>query len=485
MLNTIAKCFPSVFTFQLVLQFIRLVDYIISFIVLFVVLYLFIGFWADKHILAMGASGIVTNPYSSHVVERDDKSSNAKLHSDLTADEMQVNPISGDLSLIHVKLEHSWSSVQAFVVEHMAVKDLDLDWSKEVVGLNGFRYVGCNDLRDTALSSLHMFFKTAVEMLSREGYNEDAILNAILDSALCYQFDGPITKIAENARTLLQNINQADYSRSENVDADLHMLGLYILCKASSLLKTYYPFFTWGDALWCILLCDMDISIARDVSICINSYGIGQSEGLSVSQSDLREDQDNANEVSEECGCSGTESPAEFEPPQFEAVQRSWSNILTNYIVWIQRTATKSQDAPSGQYENSSLPRVVVPHNKKGTKGSRCKKNSNSMKCQKDLSKEHMLVKNVPQAKGIGKTCSKILKESKNKSLMAFLESAESTLTGPSEVATEKGLQTSTLVPTQPLTRFFSVKRDSTAPVTTGRSLLLLVISPMHHLTQN
>ncbi|TVU27334.1 hypothetical protein EJB05_29937 [Eragrostis curvula] len=412
----------------------------------------------------MGAAGNGSNPSSSHVAERDDKTRNTKLHSDFAAAEMQLNPADGDLSLIRMKLEHSWSSVQAFVVEHMTLMDLDLDCSGEVVGLNGFRYVGCNDLRDIALNSLHMFFKTTVEMLSCEGYMEDVVLNAVLDSALCYQFDGPITKIADHARTLLQSSHQVDYSRNDNVDTHLHMLGLYILCKASNLLKTYYPFFTWGDALWCILLCDMDISIARTVSVYMSSFEKGQSEGLSLSHGDICEDRENVNELSEEYGCSATELSAQFEPPQSEAMQRTWSSILTNYIVAIQRSAAKDQDAPSGQDENSSLPRAVQ-HNKKATKGSRRKKNS--MKSQKDSSKELVLVKNVPQTKGIGKTCSRILKESK--SLMALFESAQSTLTCPSDADNEKGLQTSTLVPTQPVFGLSSVKRrDSTAVAATG-----------------
>nr|CAB3452651.1 unnamed protein product [Digitaria exilis] len=67
-------------------------------------------------------------------------------------------------------MEQSLASVQAFVAEHMTSKDLDMDWSKEAVGLNGFRYVGCNDLRDIALNSLRMFFTTAVQMLSSEAF---------------------------------------------------------------------------------------------------------------------------------------------------------------------------------------------------------------------------------------------------------------------------------------------------------------------------
>ncbi|RCV10402.1 hypothetical protein SETIT_2G109400v2 [Setaria italica] len=418
----------------------------------------------------MGAAGNGSNPYSLHVGERDDKSSNTKLCSDFTAAEMQVNPLNDDLSLVHVKLEQSMSSVQAFVAEHMTSKELDMDWSKEAVGLDGFRYVGCNDLRDVALNSLHMFFKTAVQMLSSEGYTEDAVVNAIVDSALCYQYDGPIDKITEHARTLLQSGgHQVDYSSSENVDTVLHMLGLFFLCNASSLLKTCCPFFTLGDALWCILLCDLDISITRAAFSHTSGYGNGQSEGHAPRQCNLCEARENVNEISEECGCGssrGTESPAQFEPSQSEAAQRVWSNILANYIVSVQNSATKNQDTSSTQDENSpSVPRAVVQRSKKATKGNRSK--TNSIKYQKDSGKDLVVFKNIPHVKGIGKTSSRMLKESK--SLMAFLGSAQNTSTGISEVANKKCLQPATLVPTQPVSGPSSVKsRDSPAMVSTG-----------------
>ncbi|CAN6203643.1 unnamed protein product [Urochloa humidicola] len=417
----------------------------------------------------MGAAGNGLSSYSLHVGERDEENSNTKLCSDFTAAEMQVNPFSDDLSLIRVKMEQSLSSVQAFVAEHMTSKDLDMDWSKEAVGLDGFRYVGCNDLRDVALNSLHMFFKTAVQMLTSEGYTEDAVVNAIVDSALCYQFDGPINKITEHARTLLQSgDHQVDYSRSENVDTVLHMLGLFFLCNASSFLKTLCPFFTLGDALWCILLCDLDISIAR--AAFISGYGNGQSEGHVLRQCNLCEGRENVNEISEECGCSrGTESLAQFEPPQSEAAQRMWSNILSSYIASVQYSASKNQDIASAQDESSpSMPKAVVQCSKKGTKGNRSK--TNAMKYQKDSGnsgKDLVVFKNVQQVKGIGKTSSRMMKESK--SLMALLGSAQSTSTGISEVANKKSLQQSMLVTNQPLSGPSLVKRrDSPAMVSTG-----------------
>jgi hypothetical protein len=418
----------------------------------------------------MGAAGNCSDPYRSHVGERDDTSSDIKLGPDFTAAQKQANPVSGDLSLIRVKLEQSLSSVQAFIAEHVSPKDIDLDWSKEViVGLDGFRYVGCNDLRDVVLNSLHMFFKTAVDILSCQGHTEDAVVNAVRDSALCYQFDGPITKIVEHSRTLLQSGNRlVDRSYSENVDTVLHMLGLYFLCNASSLLKKYCPFFTLGDALWCILLCDMDISIARAAFAPMSGYGNGQSEGYAHSQSDLCEGRESVNELSEEYSCRDTESPALFEPPQPEAIEMTWSNFLTNYIVSLsfQKFGGKNQDAPSAQCENSpSVPRAV---NKKETKGKRSK--TNSMKSQKDSGKDLVVFKNIPQVKGIiSKTSFRMLKE--NKTLTAFLASAHSTLAGTSEVASEKDSQTSMLVPTKPRSGPCSVKTGYSPAVVSIGSL--------------
>ncbi|KAJ1288307.1 hypothetical protein BS78_02G079300 [Paspalum vaginatum] len=432
----------------------------------------------------MGAAGYGSNRHFLHDGERDDKSSDTDLCSDSTAAGMQMNPVNGDLSSFHVKVEQSWFSVQAFVAEHIASKDIDLDCSKEVVGLDGFRYVGCNDLRDVALNSLHMFFKTAVEIISCEGYTEDAVVNAVMDSVLCYQFDGPITKIVDHARTLLQSggtlqqssCHQVGYSGSENADTVLHMMGLYFLCNASSLLKKYFPFLTLGDALWCILLCDMDISIAHAAFVHMSGYVTGQSEGHANSQSGLCEDRESVNGLAEENSYSVTQAPAQLEQPQSEAAQTMWSNILTNYIISIQKSAMKNQDAPSAQDDNSpSGPRAAAQYNKKTTKGSHGK--SNSLKSQKDFGKNVVTFKNVQPVKGIGKTSSRMLKESR--SLMAFLGSVPSMSTGTPEVANKKGLQTSIFVPAQLYPGPSPVKKsNSPGPSRVGKRDSQAMVSP-------
>ncbi|KAM0902547.1 hypothetical protein ACQ4PT_019224 [Festuca glaucescens] len=413
----------------------------------------------DKYIVPiMSVAGNSSNLCSSRVGERD-KNSTAKLLLS-AAGEMLVNPDNAGLSLTDLKLQHLRSSVKAFLDEYIASEDLDLGSQKEHVELDGFPYVDWTDLRGIALYSLHVFFKTAVETISQEGYTEDAVIHAIRDSALCYQFDGPITKIADSARAMLKSGRQVDSPLSENLDMHLHMLGLYVLSCASSLLKKYFPFFAWSDALWCIMLCDMDISIAHAFSVDMSSYGNEQSDWLVVNNQ-------NINDPSGSYSCSPSESPGRAALPQSEQLEqwraalsqspeRMWSKVLADYIA-IHKSAgrdhvsSSGQDhvssagqdhvSSSGQLEKpSSLARTVVTHNKKAAKGTSSKRS---------------------------------LKESR--SVMAFLESANSTLAGTSKAA--KSLKSSTSFTTMHLSNLSLLKKIDAPTVVSSQP----TSSPVNH----
>lgn len=394
----------------------------------------------------MGVSGNSSYPCSSHVGERDDTSNTTTLLSDFTADGMQGNPNKASSSLADVKLECAWSSVQAFVVDYIASEDLDLGSENEAVESNGFQYAGWTELRDITLYGLHVFFTTAVETISHEGYSQDAVIHAIRDSTLCYQFDGPITNISDRARALLKNGRQVDSSLGENLDMHLHMLGLYVLSCASSLLKNYFPFFTASDALWCILLCDMDISIACDFSVSMSGYGNEQSKGLVVNYQ-------NINEPSGGYCCSHSETPGGAVLSHSEQVEiwraalsqfpeRMWSNVLTDYIAF-EKSTGGDQVSSSGQLDKSStLTRTVVTQSKKAAKGTSSKR---------------------------------ILKESR--SMRTLLESASSTSTGTSAVANTKRVQSPTSFSTMPLSNLSLVKRIDASTVVSTHP----IYSPVKH----
>ncbi|PNT76757.1 hypothetical protein BRADI_1g52730v3 [Brachypodium distachyon] len=288
----------------------------------------------DKSVLIMGVSGNSSYPCSSHVGERDDTSNTTTLLSDFTADGMQGNPNKASSSLADVKLECAWSSVQAFVVDYIASEDLDLGSENEAVESNGFQYAGWTELRDITLYGLHVFFTTAVETISHEGYSQDAVIHAIRDSTLCYQFDGPITNISDRARALLKNGRQVD----------------------SSLVS-------------------------------MSGYGNEQSKGLVVNYQ-------NINEPSGGYCCSHSETPGGAVLSHSEQVEiwraalsqfpeRMWSNVLTDYIAF-EKSTGGDQVSSSGQLDKSStLTRTVVTQSKKAAKGTSSKrilKESRSMR---------------------------------------------------------------------------------------------------------
>uniref|UniRef100_A0A0D9WXV2 RING-type domain-containing protein n=1 Tax=Leersia perrieri TaxID=77586 RepID=A0A0D9WXV2_9ORYZ len=410
----------------------------------------------------MGAAGYSSNPCHCHVEERDDKSSTPKLQPDFSADELRATSTSGDSSLTHMKLLCIWSSVEDFFAEHVSSKDLDLDESKEVLESNGFRYKGSNELRDIAMYSLHAFFKTVFEMISLEGHSEDDVIQAIVYSALCFEFDGPITKIADSARTLLQSGKVVGSFPSKNLDTDLNMLSFYILSCASNLLKKYFPFFTWGDALWCILLCDMDLSIVHAFLSGLNADASEESEGLALNSQ-------NPNGSSGLYGYSAAESLEECSLSRSLEVQRLWFNTLTNHIVSIQKSAGKDQVAfsgqdqvdSSGQIQKSSLPKTAVQNNSKSAKGTASKRSP--IKSQQDSRKDKDFWESFQPVKSCCKTSMSKYKESKT--VAAFFDSARDALAGTTKVANTKCLKSHTFVTTHPLSSLSTFKRAESPTV--------------------
>jgi hypothetical protein len=430
---------------------------------------------ADKYIAPiMSAAGNSSNLCSSRVGERD-KSSTAKLPPS-AAGEMLVNPDNAGLSLTDLKLQHLRSSVKAFLDEYIASEDLDLGSEKEHVGSDGFPYVDWADLRGIALYSLHAFFKTAVETISQEGYTEDAVIHAIRDSALCYQFDGPITKIADSARAMLKSGRQVDSPLSENLDMHLHMLGLYVLSCGSSLLKKYFPFFTWSDALWCIMLCDMDISIAHAFSVDMSSYGNEQSDWLVVNNQ-------NVNDPSGSYSSSPSESPGGAALPQSEQLEqwraalaqspeRMWSKVLADYIA-IHKCAGRDHVSSSGQDHVSSSGQDHVSssgqdHVSSSGPGHAC---SSSQPEKPSSLARTVVTHNKKAAKGTSSKRS--LKESR--SVMAFLEAANSTLTATSKAA--KSLKSSTSFTTMHLSNLSLLKKIDAPTVVSSQP----ASSPANH----
>lgn len=127
----------------------------------------------------------------------------------------------------------------------------DVDWSDLTE----------NQLEELVLSNLDMIFKGAIKKITSYGYSEVVATKAILRSGLCYGCKDTVSNIADNTLAFLSNGKVIDTSRDYFFD-DLQQLERYVLAEMVCLLREVRPFFTTGDAMWCLLICDMNVSHA-------------------------------------------------------------------------------------------------------------------------------------------------------------------------------------------------------------------------------
>ncbi|KAK4771678.1 hypothetical protein SAY87_032210 [Trapa incisa] len=121
------------------------------------------------------------------------------------------------------------------------------------------------ELEKLAISNLDMMFKSAIKKLVSFGYSEEVALRAILRSGLCYGSKDMVMNIVENTLAFLSSIHGMvdPTSRGHHQHfGDLQQLEKYVLAEMVCVLREVRPFFSVGDAMWCLLICDMNISHA-------------------------------------------------------------------------------------------------------------------------------------------------------------------------------------------------------------------------------
>ncbi|KAJ1428815.1 Zinc finger, RING-type [Sesbania bispinosa] len=142
-------------------------------------------------------------------------------------------------------------------------------------------------LEELVLINLDTIFKSAIQKIVACGYTEDVATKAILRSGICYGCKDTVSNIVDNALAFLRNGQENDPSR-EHYFEDLVQLEKYILAELVCVLREVRPFFSIGDAMWCLLICDMNVShaCAMDVDT-LNSLGSdGITDGCSSIQTE-------------------------------------------------------------------------------------------------------------------------------------------------------------------------------------------------------
>ncbi|KAL3828841.1 hypothetical protein ACJIZ3_017643 [Penstemon smallii] len=118
-----------------------------------------------------------------------------------------------------------------------------------------------SQLEELVLSNLNAISKNAINKIVASGYSEEVATKAILRSGLWYGCKDTVSNIVDNALSFLRSGQAIDPSR-EHCFEDLQQMEKYILVELVCLLREVRPFFSSGDAMWCLLICDMNVSHA-------------------------------------------------------------------------------------------------------------------------------------------------------------------------------------------------------------------------------
>ncbi|KAL5712719.1 hypothetical protein ACHQM5_014863 [Ranunculus cassubicifolius] len=137
---------------------------------------------------------------------------------------------------------------------------------KEVVEVAEFQDADWSDLTESQLeeiviSDLDAIYKSAIKKIAACGYGDDVASKAVLRSGLCYGYKDTVSNIVDNTLAFLRN-GQTINSSKEHFFEDLEQLEKYVLAEMVCVLREVRPFFSIGDAMWCLLICDMNVSQA-------------------------------------------------------------------------------------------------------------------------------------------------------------------------------------------------------------------------------
>ncbi|GFY85168.1 RING/U-box superfamily protein [Actinidia rufa] len=140
-------------------------------------------------------------------------------------------------------------------------------WSRqEIVAADEFHDADWSDLTESeleelVLSNLDTIFRSAIKKIVASGYSEEVAAKAVLRTGLCYGSKDIVSNIVENTLAFLRNGQETDPSM-EHYFEDLQQMEKYILVELVCVLREVRPFFSTGDAMWCLLICDMNVSHA-------------------------------------------------------------------------------------------------------------------------------------------------------------------------------------------------------------------------------
>ncbi|XP_071701939.1 putative E3 ubiquitin-protein ligase RF298 [Rutidosis leptorrhynchoides] len=118
-----------------------------------------------------------------------------------------------------------------------------------------------SQLEELVLANLDTIFRSAINKIVSFGYTKEVATKGVLKSGLCYGCNDAVSNIVNNTLGYLKSGQEVDSLREHNFE-DLKQMEKYILAELVCVVREVRPFFSTGDAMWCLLISDMNVSNA-------------------------------------------------------------------------------------------------------------------------------------------------------------------------------------------------------------------------------
>ncbi|XP_057741839.1 putative E3 ubiquitin-protein ligase RF4 [Arachis stenosperma] len=116
-----------------------------------------------------------------------------------------------------------------------------------------------NQLEELLLSNLQAVFHAAIKQIVELGYGEEVAHMSISRRALYIEEGDPVSNIVQDTVNILKG---KDVAGSDVVFENFQHLLYYTMLEMISVLREVRPSLTAGEAMWLLLMCDLNISLA-------------------------------------------------------------------------------------------------------------------------------------------------------------------------------------------------------------------------------
>lgn len=122
-----------------------------------------------------------------------------------------------------------------------------------------------SELKEIMLSHIGTVIDDYVRKIVSSGFSEDDAVKAVMKAGVSYGGRDPVSRIMDSALSLLKNDHDAA-SLNESTFESLDNLENHILEAMVFALREAQPIFSYGDAMWLLLVYDLDIDNACQVN---------------------------------------------------------------------------------------------------------------------------------------------------------------------------------------------------------------------------